>query len=143
MKKPPPSPWFSYAVALADHQAELRPGESVLIVGGGGIATAALLVAASLATHIIIASGNAEKLAKAKMLGAAHGVNYRETDFAKEVRSLTGKRGVDVVVDCVGGESWSKESRFARSKGGRLVTCGTVGWSPPPHRSAAYFLEPS
>ena len=106
-------------------QAELRPGESLLIVGGGGIATAALLVAASLATHIIIASGNAEKLAKAKMLGAEHGINYRHTDFAKEVRSLTGKRGVDVVVDCVGGESWSK-SLASLARGGRLVTCGTV-----------------
>jgi NADPH:quinone reductase-like Zn-dependent oxidoreductase len=106
-------------------QAELRSGESLLIVGGGGIATAALLVAASLATPIIIASGNAEKLAKAKMLGAEHGINYRHTDFAKEVRSLTGKRGVDVVVDCVGGESWSK-SLASLARGGRLVTCGAV-----------------
>jgi NADPH:quinone reductase-like Zn-dependent oxidoreductase len=107
-------------------QAELRPGESLLIVGGGGIATAALLIASSFATHIIIASGNAEKLAKAKMLGAEHGINYRHTDFAKEVRSLTGKRGVDVVVDCVGGESWSK-SLASLARGGRLVTCGAVG----------------
>src|SRR5258708_14242094 len=71
-------------------QAELRPGESLLIVGGGGIATAALLVGASFATHIIIASGNAEKLAKAKMLGAEHGINYRHNDFAQEGRSPHG-----------------------------------------------------
>jgi NADPH:quinone reductase-like Zn-dependent oxidoreductase len=60
------------------------------------------------------------------MLGAEHGINYRHTDFAKEVRSLTGKRGVDVVIDCVGGESWSK-SLASLARGGRLVTCGAVG----------------
>jgi NADPH:quinone reductase-like Zn-dependent oxidoreductase len=112
--------------------AKLKPGEHVLILGiGGGVATAALQIAAFIGTHIIVTSGNDEKLGKAKLLGAEHGINYKNADFAKEVRRLTGKRGVDVVVDCVGGESWVK-SLASLAKGGRLVTCGaTAGANPP------------
>jgi NADPH:quinone reductase-like Zn-dependent oxidoreductase len=104
----------------------------VLILGiGGGVATAALQIAAFIGTHVIVTSGSDEKLEKAKLLGAEHGINYNAIDFAKEVRRLTGKRGVDVVVDCVGGESWVK-SLASLVKGGRLVTCGaTTGANPP------------
>jgi NADPH:quinone reductase-like Zn-dependent oxidoreductase len=110
----------------------LKPGEHVLILGiGGGVATAALQVAANIGTHIIVTSSSDEKLEKAKSLGAEHGINYRNLDFAKEVRRLTGKRGVDVVVDSVGGDSWIK-SLMSLAKGGRLVTCGaTTGANPP------------
>jgi NADPH:quinone reductase-like Zn-dependent oxidoreductase len=112
--------------------AQLKPGEHVLILGiGGGVATAALQLAAHIGTHIIVTSSSDEKLEKAKALGAEHGINYKSADFAREVRRLTGKRGVDVVVDCVGGESWIK-SLASLAKGGRLVTCGaTAGANPP------------
>jgi NADPH:quinone reductase-like Zn-dependent oxidoreductase len=111
--------------------AKLKPGEHVLILGiGGGVATAALQIAAFIGTHIIVTSGNDEKLGKAKLLGAEHGINYKNADFAKEVRRLTGKRGVDVVVDCVGGESWVK-SLASLAKGGRLVTCGATAGANP------------
>lgn len=111
--------------------AQLKPGEHVLILGiGGGVATAALQVAAHLGAHIIVTSSSDEKLERAKALGAEHGINYRTTDFPQKVRELTGKRGVDVVVDCVGGESWVK-SLASLAKGGRLVTCGaTTGANP-------------
>ncbi|HEY2922176.1 MAG TPA: zinc-binding dehydrogenase [Candidatus Binatia bacterium] len=106
--------------------AELKPGESVLIVGaGGGIATAALQVAASMGTHIFVTSTSEDKLAMAKRLGAEYGINSRTADFAREVRNLTNKRGVDVVVDCIGGDGWVK-SFAALTKGGRLVTCGAI-----------------
>ena len=112
--------------------AQLKPGERVLILGiGGGVATAALQLAARIGTHIIVTSSSDEKLEKAKTLGAEHGINYRNADFAREVRRLTGKRGVDVVVDCVGGDSWIR-SLASLAKGGRLVTCGaTAGANPP------------
>jgi len=112
--------------------AQLKPGEHVLILGiGGGVATAALQLAAHIGTHIIITSSSDEKLEKANTLGSEHGVNYKNADFAKEVRRLTGKRGVDVVVDCVGGDGWIK-SLASLAKGGRLVTCGaTAGANPP------------
>ena len=112
--------------------AQLKPGEHVLILGiGGGVATAALQMAAHIGTHIIVTSSSDEKLEKAKTLGSEHGINYKNADFAKEVRRLTGKRGVDVVVDCVGGDGWIK-SLASLAKGGRLVTCGaTAGANPP------------
>ncbi len=111
--------------------ANLRPGEQVLVLGiGGGVATAALQVAKQIGAHVIVTSSSDEKLEMAKNWGADHGINYRKSDFAKEARALTGKRGVDVVVDCVGGEGWVK-SLAALAKGGRLVTCGaTAGASP-------------
>lgn len=111
--------------------AELKPGEHVLILGiGGGVATAALQLAKRMGAHVFVTSSSDEKLAMAKNWGADHGINYLKSDFTKEVRALTGKRGVDVVVDCVGGESWVK-SLAALAKGGRLVTCGaTTGANP-------------
>ena len=111
--------------------AELKPGEHVLILGiGGGVASAALQVANQMGAHVIITSSSDEKLEMAKNWGADHGINYLRSDFTKEVRALTGKRGVDVVVDCVGGESWVK-SLAALAKGGRLVTCGATAGANP------------
>lgn len=112
--------------------AELKPGEHVLVLGiGGGVATAALLLAKQMGAHVIVTSSSDEKLESAKNWGADHGINYRKSDFAKEARLLTQKRGVDVVVDSVGGDSWAK-SLAALAKGGRLVTCGaTAGFNPP------------
>lgn len=111
--------------------AALRPGEHVLILGiGGGVATAVLQLAKRTMARIIVTSSSDEKLERAINLGAEHGINYRRCDFAKEVRALTGKRGVDVVVDCVGEESWVK-SLAALAKGGRLVTCGATTGAYP------------
>jgi len=111
--------------------AELKPGEHVLILGiGGGVATAALQIARHMGAHIFVTSSSDEKLELAKNWGADHGINYLRSDFAKEVRALTGKRGVDVVVDCVGGESWVK-SLAALARGGRLATCGATAGANP------------
>jgi len=111
--------------------AALKPGEHVLILGiGGGVASAALQLAKEMNAHTIVTSSSDAKLEMAKNHGADHGINYRKADFVKEVRALTGKRGVDVVVDCVGGESWDK-SLAALAKGGRLVTCGATAGAFP------------
>ena len=111
--------------------AELKPGEHVLILGiGGGVATAALQVAVQLGTHIIVTSSSDDKLATAKTLGADYGINYRNTDFSTEVRRVTGKRGVDVAVNCIGGDSWAR-SLASLAKGGRLVSCGAVAGPSP------------
>lgn len=122
--------------------AELKPGESILILGiGGGVAGAALQVASMLRTRAIVTSSSDEKLLRAKQLGAEHGINYRNSDFPREVRRYTGKRGVDVVVDCVGGESWAK-SLEALAKGGRLTTCGaTTGHTPPTNLQRIFWND--
>lgn len=111
--------------------AEIKPGESVLILGiGGGIATAALQIAAALGCHTVVTSNNKERLAMAAKFGAEHAINCASANFSKEVRKLTDKRGVDVVVNCSGGETWA-QSLAALARGGRLVTCGvTTGANP-------------
>ena len=119
--------------------ARLIPGEHLLILGiGGGVATAALQIAKQVGAHVIVTSSSDEKLELAKNWGANHGINYRNSDFTREVRALTGKRGVDVVVDCIGGESWVK-SLASLAKGGRLVTCGATEGAHPPTDIARIF----
>jgi NADPH:quinone reductase-like Zn-dependent oxidoreductase len=111
--------------------AQLKPGETILLIGiGGGVAGAALQIAKQIGAQVIVTSGSDEKLELARKYGAAHMINHRKRDFLQEVRALTENRGVDVVLDCVAGEVWQK-SLCALAKGGRLVTCGaTAGGTP-------------
>lgn len=105
-------------------RAKLRAGETVLIWGiGGGVALAALQIAKRIGARVFVTSGSAEKLARARALGADETFDHHQQDVAKEIRALTAKRGVDVVVDNVGAATW-KRSLLALGKRGRLVTCG-------------------
>lgn len=105
-------------------RARLSTGEWMLVWGvGGGVSLAALRIAKLLGAHVIATSSSDEKLARAKALGADLMLNHRTQQVAREVRALTGKRGVDVVVDNVGEKTWVDSLR-ALAKGGRLVTCG-------------------
>jgi len=112
-------------------RARVAAGETVLIHGvGGGLAQAALAIARRLGARTIVTSASDEKLERARELGADHGVNYRNVDVVREVRNLTGKRGVDVVVESTGAATWMASLRSA-GKGGRIVTCGaTTGPNP-------------
>jgi NADPH:quinone reductase-like Zn-dependent oxidoreductase len=111
--------------------ARLQPGESILIIGiGGGVASAALQVAKRMGARVIVTSGSDAKLERAGSLGADHGINHRQKNFAAEVRLLTDNRGVDVVVDSVAGEVWQK-SLASLAHGGRLVTCGATAGGEP------------
>ena len=123
---------FLTAWRLLVTNAELKAGQWVLIVDiGSAVTTAALQLAKFLGARLIVTSTSDEKLAKAKEHGADHGINCDNTDFAKEVRRLTAKHGVDVVVDSVGGDGWVK-SLASLAKGGRLVTSGAAGGATPP-----------
>lgn len=107
-------------------RAQLRPGETVLVqAGGSGVGSAGVQVAKLFGATVYTTVGSAEKAARAKELGADETILYREVDFAQEVRRLTGKRGVDVVFEHVGGETFEKSLR-ALARGGRLVTCGAT-----------------
>ncbi len=111
--------------------AQLKPGETLLIIGiGGGVASAALQVAQHIGAHVIVTSSSDKKLERAQRLGADHGINHLKKDIVQEVNRLTGKRGVDVVVDSVAGEVWQK-SLAALARGGRLVTCGATAGGQP------------
>jgi len=123
-------------------RAALRPGESVLIHGiGGGVSAYALQVARLAgASLVVVTSGSAEKLERAKALGADVVLDYRSVDVGKKVRELTGKRGVDVVVDSVGAATW-RASLTAAAKKGRIVTCGATSGPNPEEEIRVIFWK--
>jgi NADPH:quinone reductase-like Zn-dependent oxidoreductase len=105
-------------------RARVAPGDQVLIWGiGGGVALAALQIAKLRGARVWVTSGSDEKLARARALGADETINHATEDVAKTVRARTAKRGVDVVIDNVGHQTWTR-SLGALGKRGRLVTCG-------------------
>jgi NADPH:quinone reductase-like Zn-dependent oxidoreductase len=107
-------------------RAQLKPGETVLIWGiGGGVALAALQIARLAGARVIATSASDEKLARARELGAEVVLNHATVDVAAEVRKLTGRQGVEVVVDNVGEKTWEKSLRCL-GRMGRLVTCGAT-----------------
>jgi NADPH:quinone reductase-like Zn-dependent oxidoreductase len=106
--------------------AHLQPGETVLVhAGGSGIGTAAIKMAKAIGCHVITTVGDDEKGGKARELGADHVINYRTERFEGETRKLTKRKGVDVVFEHVGAETW-QGSLLCLKRGGRLVTCGST-----------------
>jgi NADPH:quinone reductase-like Zn-dependent oxidoreductase len=107
-------------------RAGVQPGEDVLIhAAGSGVGSIGIQVAKLRGARVIATAGSDEKLEKAKELGADDVVNYTREDWPKEVRRLTGKRGVDVVFEHTGAETWPG-SLLSLAKNGRLVTCGAT-----------------
>ena len=107
-------------------RAAVKATDTVLIWGiGGGVALAALQIAKARGATVWVTSSSEDKLAKARELGADHTFDHTKVDVAKEVRAMTAKRGVDVVVDNVGQATW-KQSLGALGRNGRLVTCGAT-----------------
>ena len=107
-------------------RANVQPGEDVLIhAAGSGVGSVGIQVAKLRGARVIATAGSDEKLAKARELGADETINYTNADWPREVRRLTGKRGVDVVFEHTGAETW-QGSIMALSKSGRLVTCGAT-----------------
>ncbi len=120
----------SVAYATVEHMlfdnARLEPGEWILVhAGGSGIGSIAIRIAKSLGCTVITTVGSADKAARATALGADHVINYREDRFEGVVRKLTRKKGVDVVFEHVGADTWNG-SLLSMRRGGRLVTCGAT-----------------
>ena len=106
--------------------AKLEPGEIVLVhAGGSGIGTAAIIMAKAIGCTVITTVGDEAKVEKAKALGADYVINYRTHRFEGVVRKLTAKKGVDVVFEHVGAETFNG-SLLCLKRGGRLVTCGAT-----------------
>ena len=106
--------------------AKLEPGESILVqAGGSGIGTAAIKMAKAIGCTVFTTVGDDAKAEKAKALGADHVINYRADRFEGVVRKLTGKKGVDVVFEHVGPDTFNG-SLLCLKRGGRLVTCGST-----------------
>lgn len=107
-------------------RARLQPGEDVLVLAASsGVGSAAIQIAKMLQCRVISTAGGDAKLARARELGADHAIDHYRDDISAEVRKLTGKRGVDVVVEHVGVATWPK-SLESLAPGGRLVTCGST-----------------
>jgi NADPH:quinone reductase-like Zn-dependent oxidoreductase len=118
------------AYATVEHMlfdnAQLEPGEWVLVhAGGSGIGSIAIRVAKALGCTVITTVGSSDKAVKARAIGADHVINYREDRFEGVVRKLTGRKGVDVVFEHVGADTWAG-SLLSLKRGGRLVTCGAT-----------------
>jgi len=109
-------------------RARLRPGEDCLVIGAGsGVGSIAIQLARLLGARVIATAGSDAKLERGRALGAHEVIDHRRQDIAAEVRRLTNKKGVEVVVEHVGGQVFEKcVATLARN--GRLVTCGaTIG----------------
>lgn len=106
--------------------AKLQPGETILVqAGGSGIGTAAIQLAKAIGCTVITTVGSDAKAKKSAALGADHVINYREDRFEGVVRKITKKKGVDVVFEHVGADTWAG-SLLSMKRGGRLVTCGST-----------------
>jgi alcohol dehydrogenase len=106
--------------------ARLEQGETVLVhAGGSGIGTVAIKMAKAIGCRVITTVGDPAKAEKAAALGADHVINYRTERFEGVVRRITGKKGVDVVFEHVGAETFNG-SLLCLKRGGRLVTCGAT-----------------
>jgi NADPH:quinone reductase-like Zn-dependent oxidoreductase len=110
-------------------RAQLKPAETVLVLGAGsGVGGAAIQIAKAAGARVIATAGTKEKVLKGKELGADSMILHSENDIAKETKRMTNGRGVDVVFEHVGQATWEQSVR-SMAVGGRLVTCGaTTGY---------------
>jgi NADPH:quinone reductase-like Zn-dependent oxidoreductase len=106
-------------------QARVRPGQTVLVqAAASGVGSAAIQIARLCGARVMTTVGSDDKIELARALGAEHVVNYRTHDFVEATKAWTGKRGVDVVIEHIGGETFEK-SVYALTRLGTLVTIGS------------------
>jgi len=107
-------------------RANVKGGDTVLVLGGGsGVGSAAIQIAKMLGATVIATAGDEAKLQKSRELGADHTINHYQQKIADEVRRITARAGVDIVFEHVGAATWDDSVRSLRA-GGTLVTCGAT-----------------
>jgi NADPH:quinone reductase-like Zn-dependent oxidoreductase len=107
-------------------RAALQKGETVLVhAAGSGVGSVAIQLAKHLGAKVFTTVGSRDKMDHAKKLGADEVILYREKDYSEEVKKLTNGRGVDVVFEHIGTETWHK-NLMSLARGGRMVTCGAT-----------------
>jgi putative PIG3 family NAD(P)H quinone oxidoreductase len=113
-------------------RGRLQPGESALFHGGSsGIGTTAIQLAGARGATVFVTAGSDEKCRACEQLGATHAVNYRTTDFVEVVKRVTESRGVDLILDIIGGPYLDRNLR-SLAIDGRLVQIGVMGGSEAP-----------
>ena len=104
----------------------IKPSDTVLILGAGsGVGSAAIQIAKLFNATVITTAGDEKKLAKGKELGADFTINHYQQRISEEVKKITNKRGVDIVLEHVGEKTWQESMRSIKP-GGKLVTCGAT-----------------
>ena len=117
---------FLTAWQMLVDKAKVRQTEDVLIIGASsGVGSAGIQIAKMLGARVIATTSSDLKAAKAREIGADEVVNYKNENVLERVRTLTGKKGVEVIFDHVGASIWEQNIK-ALTKGGRLVTCGAT-----------------
>jgi NADPH:quinone reductase-like Zn-dependent oxidoreductase len=117
---------FLTAWQMVVDKAKVVPGETVVVLGAGsGVGSAAIQIARLHGARVLAVSTSADKLAKAKALGADEGIDLSRAELKDEVKRLTSRRGADVVIEHVGQATW-EQSLLSLAWGGRLVTCGAT-----------------
>ena len=107
-------------------RAGVRPGQTVLVLGASsGVGTAAIQIAKLFHCRVITTAGDETKLEKARALGADYGIDHYRQKISEEVRKITSKQGVDIVIEHVGVATWEESVKSLKS-GGTLVTCGAT-----------------
>jgi NADPH:quinone reductase len=132
---------FLTAYHMLQTLAPLREGETVLVhAAASGVGTAAVQLARLWGARVIATASAPEKLELARRLGAAHGIDYTKEDFVEAVMRVTGGRGVDRVLECVGGEVLTKSVK-ALAPGGRLFVYGRASGALPPLATDEIFAR--
>ncbi len=123
-------------------RGRLQPSEDVLIwSAGAGVGTICIQMAKVAGARVFATASSDEKCARLKELGADHVFNHEKEDVVRKVKEITGKRGVDLVVDYTGKDTWARSLKVAR-KGGRIVTCGaTSGFDPAENLRHIFFRQ--
>ena len=126
-----PETFFTVWTNVFD-RGRLKSGETVLIHGGSsGIGTTAIQLAVARGAKVFTTAGSDEKCRACEQLGAARAINYRGDDFVEQIQGLTGGRGVDLILDMVGGE-YVARNLSALAVEGRLVQIGLMGGDSAP-----------
>jgi NADPH:quinone reductase-like Zn-dependent oxidoreductase len=106
--------------------AGVRPGQTVLVLGASsGVGIAAIQIAKLFRCRVITTAGDETKLEKGRTLGADYGINHYKQKISEEVRKITSKEGVEIVVEHVGAATWDESMKCLKT-GGTLVTCGAT-----------------
>ncbi|MFW6068019.1 MAG: NAD(P)H-quinone oxidoreductase [Chloroflexota bacterium] len=120
-----PEAWLTAYVNLF-REGNLQEGETVLIhAGGSGVGTAAIQLAHKAGATVFITAGTEAKLNTARELGASLAINYKEADFAEEIKSFTAGGGVDLIIDPIGATHVGRDLEILRA-GGRLIVLGLL-----------------
>lgn len=122
---------FLTAWQMVVRKAQVGPGDVVLVhAAGSGVSVAAIQICKLFGATIIATSRSADKLVRARALGADHTIDTSAEDLVTACRSLTQKRGVDAVIEHVGGATFTASIKAVRN-GGRIVTCGATSGATP------------